>query len=103
MGLDDGPSWPVRGEKPYLTFHQDLVDYEDNQVVRANTRIPYFSTLTQLEDEGKERTDGGPVRGEKPYLGFHQGLVDYEDNQVVRANTRIPYASTLTQLDDGPS
>ena len=75
---------------------QDLVDYEDKQVDEANTRIPYASTLVQLEN------DPIIVRGEKQWQGWAQDLVDFEDKQTDSANTRIPYASTLVQLENDP-
>mmetsp|Transcript_17809 Transcript_17809/g.30185 ORF Transcript_17809/g.30185 Transcript_17809/m.30185 type:complete len:109 (+) Transcript_17809:416-742(+) len=36
---------PLRGDHEVLTTSQELVDREDNQALRANTRIPYASTL----------------------------------------------------------
>jgi len=51
----------VRGEKQWQDWAQGLVDWEDNQTNRANTRIPYYSTL-QLGE-----MTSGPVRGEKQW------------------------------------
>ena len=64
--------------------------------MRANTRIPYASTLVQLEN------DPIIVRGEKEWQAWAQDLNDWSDNQTNRANTRIPYASTLVQTSNDP-
>lgn len=37
-------------EKEWQAWAQDLVDWEDNQTDMANTRLPYASTLVQLEE-----------------------------------------------------
>jgi hypothetical protein len=37
-------------EKEWQQWAQDFVDWEDNQTDMANTRLPYASTLVQLEE-----------------------------------------------------
>merc|ERR1712146_583451 len=37
-------------EKEWQDWAQDFVDWEDNQTMMANTRLPYASTLLQLND-----------------------------------------------------
>merc|ERR1719460_2918219 len=82
----------------------------------ANARIPYASTLTQLDAEGPApygiATEsghlGGPaypspqpfVRGEKQWMDNAQNIEDWGIQQMTVANTRIPYASTLVQTKD---
>jgi len=73
-----------------------LVDQEDKATDIANTRIPYASTLVQLNNAPIE------VRGEKQWQDWAQDLVDQEDKATDIANTRIPYASTLVQTRGGP-
>jgi len=43
----------VRGEKEWQLWAQEHVDWEDNQTSKANSRIPYASTL-QLSDNDDE-------------------------------------------------
>ena len=81
----------------------------------ANTRIPYASTLTQLEETGPYGNAGpdgkGPtypspqpfIRGEKQWIPNAQNIEDWGIQQMTVANTRIPYASTLVQTEEtGP-
>ena len=37
--------YPVRGEKQWQTWAQDLEDWGDKQTDMANTRIPYMSAV----------------------------------------------------------
>ena len=51
-----GPAYPspqpfVRGEKQWMTNAQNIGDWGDQQMTVANTRIPYASTLLQLNDD----------------------------------------------------
>ena len=84
----------------------------------ANTRIPYQSTLTQIEGPApfgiatEAGHLGGPaypspqpfVRGEKQWMDNAQNIEDWGIHQMEVANTRIPYQSTLTQLEsEGPA
>lgn len=39
------PAYPVRGEKEWQDWAQDLIDWQDNQTKAANTRLPYHSTV----------------------------------------------------------
>jgi hypothetical protein len=73
-----------------------MVDYADKQTEMSNTRIPYKSTLIQLENDPIE------VRGAKKSMENAQDLVDYGDKQTDTSNARIPYASTLVQIEGGP-
>ena len=43
------PAGPIRGEKQWQDWAQDFNNWSDLRTMRANTRIPYNSTL-QLED-----------------------------------------------------
>ena len=95
---------------------QNIEDWGIHQMEVANTRIPYQSTLVQLNSEGPApfgiATDkaqlGGPaypspqpfVRGEKQWMDNAQNIEDWGIHQMEMANTRIPYASTLLQLND---
>jgi hypothetical protein len=74
----------VRGEKQWQAWAQDFVNWEDGQTGKAQTRIPYASTL-QLED----------VKGEKQWQGWAQSTIDALDYETNKSNTRIPYASNL--------
>jgi hypothetical protein len=56
-----GEQGVVRGEKEWQTWAQDLEDWGNTQTTRANTRLPYASTL-QLSEQ-----IGGIVRGEKEW------------------------------------
>ena len=60
--LDNAPI-VVRGEKEWQEWAQDLVDFEDKQTEISNTRIPYASTLLQLDSENAPIV----VRGEKEW------------------------------------
>ena len=86
LGEDPKPrsdGGPVRGEKPYLGFHQGLVDYEDNQVVRANTRIPYASTLVQFDDEEDVEVDNKDVlKLEQRHVPLNFDFVGLKDDDV---------------------
>lgn len=42
------PKYKVRGEKQWQKWAQDLIDHQDFLTKKANTRIPYKSTL-QIE------------------------------------------------------
>jgi len=37
-------------EKEWQQWAQDFVDWEDNQTLMANTRLPYASTFVQLSE-----------------------------------------------------
>lgn len=116
-----GPAYPspqpfVRGEKQWKDNAQNIEDWGIHQMEVANTRIPYASTLTQLDSEGPAlygiATDGaqlgGPaypspqpfVRGEKQWMANAQNIEDWGIQQMEVANARIPYASTLLQTKD---
>jgi len=41
------PAYPVRGEKEWQTWAQAHVDALDQTTGKANTRLPYVSTLSQ--------------------------------------------------------
>ena len=86
----------------------------------ANTRIPYWSTLVQVEGDAKPNLyglagdkDGNPipgapampspqpfVRGEKQWMDNGQNINDWGTHQMEVANARIPYWSTLVQTDE---
>ena len=117
LGGAGGPANPspqpfVRGEKQWMDNAQNIEDWGIHQMEVANTRIPYASTLTQLDSEGpfgNAGTNGmGPtypspqpfVRGEKQWMDNAQNIEDWGIHQMEVANTRIPYASTLIQLKD---
>lgn len=95
---------------------QNIEDWGIQQMTVANTRIPYQSTLTQLDAEGpapygiamQAGNLGGPalpnpqpfIRGEKQWMDNAQNIEDWGIHQMTVANTRIPYMSTLVQTDD---
>ena len=94
---------PVRGEKEYQDWAQEHVDWLDNQTTKANTRLPYHSTLTQqqfalLQFQDLQNIQLEDVRGEKEWQTWAQENVDGLDYQTGKANTRLPYASEV-QLD----
>jgi hypothetical protein len=116
-----GPAYPapqpfVRGEKQWMENAQNIEDWGDHQMMMANTRIPYASTLLQTEETGpapfgiaQDSTQlGGPaypspqpfVRGEKQWMDNAQNIEDWGIQQMTVANTRIPYQSTLVQTSD---
>jgi len=107
-----------RGDKTSTTWAQNQVDYLENQVTKANTRLPYHSTLLQLGSgcpygnmdvgAGKGPCFPNPAflgqaanapRGDKTSTSWAQQQVDYLEKQITSANTRLPYKSTLLQLD----
>jgi len=105
-----GPTYPspqpfVRGEKQWMDNAQNIGDWGDNQMIIANTRIPYASTLVQTEGpygnagpDGKGPTYPSPqpfIRGEKQWIPNAQNIEDWGIHQMEVANARIPYASTL--------
>ena len=116
-----GPTYPspqpfVRGEKQWMDNAQNIGDWGDQQMIVANTRIPYASTLVQTEGvglygnagpDGKGPTLPSPqpfIRGEKQWIPNAQNIEDWGIQQVNVANTRIPYASTLLQTEtEGPA
>ena len=86
---------------------QNIGDWGENQMVIANTRIPYQSTA-QVQGPNlyglapgadKKPTPGGPaqpspqpfVRGEKQWMDNAQNIGDWGENQMEIANARIPY------------
>lgn len=130
MGGPKGPALPnpqpfVRGEKQWMDNAQNIEDWGIQQMTVANTRIPYASTLVQLNTDPVPPTPGaapagvygfgrdgaqlgGPaypnpqpfVRGEKQWMDNAQNIEDWGIHQMEVANARIPYASTLLQLGD---
>ena len=117
--IGGAPAYPspqpfVRGEKQWMDNAQNIGDWGDTQATVANTRIPYASTLAQVETLPQGQAPygiategghlGGPaypspqpfVRGEKQWMDNAQNIGDWGDQQATVANTRIPYASTLT-------
>ena len=86
----------VRGEKQWNAWAQDLENYGIKQETKANTRLPYFSTLQISEEPAqKPRTDKGPVRGERDPIVTANMLEGFGDYHTGKANSRIPYQSTL--------
>lgn len=49
-GLPSQSTITAAPEKEWQQWAQDFVDWEDNQTDVANTRLPYASTLIQLEE-----------------------------------------------------
>jgi hypothetical protein len=62
----------VRGEKEWQTWAQENVDGLDYQTGKANTRLPYASTV-QLDSN---LVQIGDVRGEKEWQTWAQENVD---------------------------
>lgn len=57
-----GPGFPapqpfIRGEKQWMANAQNIGDWGDQQMIVANTRIPYFSTA-QLESSSETLPQG---------------------------------------------
>ena len=88
-----GPAYPspqpfVRGEKQWMDNSQNINDWSDKQTTKANTRLPYQSTV-QLEGIAKYGLAGvgGPaypspqpfVRGEKQWTTNAQSINDWGD------------------------
>ena len=92
-------STKVRGEKHWQPNADTMEAYGDHSVLKANTRLPYASTLAQISEEPKKEeaktTRTGPVRGEKQWQGWAGDQEDYAADATKAANTRLPYASTL--------
>jgi len=70
----------------------ELEAWGDEAVNSANTRIPYHSTMVQLQDPRGAEGKAAIVEANE--------LEAWGDEAVDSANGRIPYHSTLTQLDD---
>lgn len=107
---------------------QDSEKFADEATDKANTRLPYASTLLQLEDPVAWQGAGVKFPPVPPVPGFvataaatapntdkkgadgKEAIIDAQDSEQFaddatnKANTRLPYASTLLQLrDDDPS
>ena len=70
----------------------ELEAWGDEAVNSANVRIPYHSTMVQLQDPRGAEGKAAIVEANE--------LEAWGDEAVDSANGRIPYHSTLTQLDD---
>jgi hypothetical protein len=106
---------------------QDSEQFADDATNKANTRLPYASTLLQLDDPVSWQGPGVKFPPVPPAPGFiavaaatagnvnkkgadgKEAIIDaqdseqFADNATNKANTRLPYASTLLQLrDDDP-
>ena len=86
----------ARGEKQWQGWAQAHVDVLDYTTNKANTKLPYASTLTQFV------TDDTPsVRGEKQwsvYTGDHKSHLDWDVNANIH-EIRTPYRSAQVQLE----
>lgn len=92
---------PLRGEKQWQEWAQGHVDALDNQTAKANTRLPYHSTLVQLDFENDDDlVDTDPVKVESNsvplsfsfvHLVTEDGdeLVKVEDNRDIPFNFRF--------------
>jgi len=97
-----GP-YTVKGEKQWQAWAGEFTTHQDWLTMKANTRLPYASTLQlseQTEEEpAKKEAAVKPapytVKGEKQWQTWAQAHIDALDAQTGKANTRIPYASTL--------
>lgn len=75
------PDVPVRGEKQWQAWAGDHVEAQDYQTKKANTRLPYHSTLSEktlVETEEQNQK----VRGEKQWLGWAQATTEALDRQT---------------------
>jgi len=95
---------------------QDLENFADEHTNRANTRLPYASTLIQTGAEYYKQTVPPPgfiataaasatVAGTagadgKASIIDAQDSEDFLDGRTDKANTRLPYASTLLQTEE---
>jgi hypothetical protein len=95
---EDKPSHTVRGEKQWQQWAQDHVDAQDYQTAKANTRLPYKSTLAQAGWE----TDPPAVRGEKQWERYTDNNAKHLD-WTAKSNAdevRTPYiGSQFVQTD----
>jgi len=100
-----GPAHPspqpfVRGEKQWMDNAQNIGDWGDNQMMIANTRIPYWSTLVQTDskdfDQDYEKEVDMNILYEKDVHETNPEKVSYEN---------IPISEHLVQVrqDDDPS
>jgi len=98
----------VRGEKQWQPNADTMEAYGDHSTQKANTRLPYASTLLGLEEQKEEakKADAkagaaaeakwsGPVRGEKQWQPWAGDQEDYILDATNAANKRLPYHSTL--------
>ena len=94
---------------------QDSEDFLDGRTDKANTRLPYASTLLQTESElnsgywsqpvpipgfvgtaaASAGTAGSAGEEGKAAIIDAQDSEEFLDNRTDKANTRLPYASTL--------
>ena len=95
---------------------QDLENFADGQTNKANTRLPYASTLLQTGAEyysqqvpvpgfvgtatASAGTAGTAGEDGKASIIDAQDSEDFLDGRTDKANTRLPYASTLLQTDE---
>jgi ribosomal protein L16/L10AE len=103
---------------------QDSEKFADEATEKAQTRLPYASTLVQLEDPVSWQGPGIAFPPVPPTPGFvavaaataanvnkkgadgKEAIIDAQDSEqfaddaTEKAQTRLPYASTLVQLDD---
>merc|ERR1712238_113032 len=90
----------VRGEKQWMDNAQNIGDWGDNQMMIANTRIPYWSTLVQTDskdfDQDYEKEVDMNILYEKDVHETNPEKVSYEN---------IPISEHLVQVrqDDDPS
>lgn len=96
---------------------QDLENFADGQTAKANTRLPYASTLLQTEEQNGYYSQTVPapgfiataaatasnvnLKGEDGKLAIidAQESEDFLDGRTDTSNARLPYASTLIQTD----
>ena len=103
---------------------QDSEKFADEATEKAQTRLPYASTLIQLEDPVSWQGKGVAFPPVPPVPGFvataaatasntnkkgadgKEAIIDAQDSEkfadeaTEKAQTRLPYASTLLQLED---
>ena len=101
-------TWTVKGEKQWQDWAQAHNDALDHQTGKANTRLPYASTLSQnqhVQVEGDDTLDTPAVRGEKQweyYASHHDDAKRHWANRTLQNphETRTPYISAQVQLEE---
>ena len=103
-----GPAMPspqpfVRGEKQWMDNGQNINDWQDQQMTKANTRLPYFSTVQMSDDEFDREYEAG-VNMNILYEDDNK-LNQGELEKVVNVGEEVPVALRFVQLeqDDDPS
>jgi hypothetical protein len=89
----------------------ELEAYGNNQTLKANTRLPYNSTLVQYTESPWNVTDpllNGALNSSRYGVDGSNAIIEanelevFGNNKTLVANTRLPYNSTLLQYTESP-